>query len=117
MDTITSQPRVARYRRYRAPFSQNASDHIYKPYVDELLSIEKTIDPIFDVSHARPLQRSGPVDAWLYLRTKLLTTRERVFQLLRQMVDEGRNAVRGLRAQHRGPLRSRSTLRSCNRTI
>ena len=70
------------HRRYRAPFSQNASDHIYKPYVDELLSIEKTIDPIFDVSDAKPLQRSGPVDAWLYLRTKLLTTRDRVFQLL-----------------------------------
>lgn len=70
------------HRRYRAPFSQTASDHIYQPYVDELLAIEKNIDPIFDASDAKPLQRSGAVDGRRYLRSKIQTTRDRVFQLL-----------------------------------
>src|SRR4051794_25085594 len=36
------------HRIFGAPFSGNTRDHIYRPYVDELLSIEKTVDPMLN---------------------------------------------------------------------
>jgi hypothetical protein len=57
-------------------------DHIYKPYVDELLIIEKTVDPILRISAAKPHARSSVVDVGQYLKSKARNGKVRVFQLL-----------------------------------
>jgi hypothetical protein len=49
------------HRKYRAPFTKDVRSHIYKPYVDEVLAIERAIGPILDVSEVKPLQRSRTV--------------------------------------------------------
>ncbi len=51
-----------RHRHYRAPFSGETRLHIYKPYVSELLAIEKTIEPILEVMLAKPHRRSTSVN-------------------------------------------------------
>jgi hypothetical protein len=70
------------HRAYRAPFSGVVRNHIYKPYVDELLAIEKTVDPILQISEARPHRRSAVLDIGQYLKNKARNFRVRVFQLL-----------------------------------
>jgi hypothetical protein len=70
------------HRSYRAPFSSEVRGHIYKPYVDELLAIEKSVDPIMQVSEARPHARSSVVDVGQYLKSKARNARVRMFQLL-----------------------------------
>jgi hypothetical protein len=45
------------HRLYRAPFSKIVRDHIYRPYVDELLALEHTVGPMVDVAKVKPLQR------------------------------------------------------------
>ena len=50
------------HRQYRAPFSRDMRNHIYKPYVDELLAIERAIDPILHVSDTKPHRRSAVID-------------------------------------------------------
>jgi hypothetical protein len=70
------------HRSYRAPFSRAVRDHIYKPYVDELIGIEKTVDPILPISAARPYRRSAAVDIGQYLKSKARNTGARIFQLL-----------------------------------
>jgi hypothetical protein len=70
------------HRSYRAPFSRTVRDHIYKPYVDELLRIEKTVDPILRISAAKPHRRSAVVDMGQYLKSKARNIGVRVFQLL-----------------------------------
>jgi hypothetical protein len=70
------------HRSYRAPFSSVMRDHIYKPYVDELLAVEKTVDPILRVSEAKPHTRSPAVDIGEYLKSKVRSAGIRVFQLL-----------------------------------
>jgi hypothetical protein len=69
------------HRVYRAPFSYDVRNHIYKPYVDELLAIEKTVEPLLDVSGAKPHRRSAG-DIRQYLTRKLRNGRNLVFQLL-----------------------------------
>jgi hypothetical protein len=70
------------HRVYRAPFSGAVRNHIYKPYVDELLAIERTVDPILQVPAAKPHRRSTAVNAGQYLKSKLRNAGVRVFQLL-----------------------------------
>jgi hypothetical protein len=70
------------HRVYRAPFSSVVRDHIYKPYVDELLAIEQTVDPILQVPAAKPHRRSTVANAGQYLKSKVRNAGVRVFQLL-----------------------------------
>jgi len=50
------------HRRYRAPFPAMVRQHIYKPYVGELLAIEKAIAPVLDVVPAKPHRRATSID-------------------------------------------------------
>jgi hypothetical protein len=52
------------HRLYRAPFSRTVRDHVYGPYVDELLAIEHEIGPVVDVSGASPLRRTKVDTTW-----------------------------------------------------
>jgi hypothetical protein len=70
------------HRAYRAPFSGDVRDHIYKPYVHELLTIEQTVDPILQAPMAKPHRRSAIVNVGQYLKSKARNTGGRVFQLL-----------------------------------
>jgi hypothetical protein len=57
-------------------------DHIYRPYVDELLAIEQTVDPVFQVAAAKPHRRSTVVNVGQYLKSKVRNAGVRTFQLL-----------------------------------
>jgi hypothetical protein len=70
------------HRFYRAPFSRDVRNHIYKPYVDELLAIEKTVNPVLDISEAKPHRRSAITDIGQYLKGKVRSAGTLVFQLL-----------------------------------
>jgi hypothetical protein len=70
------------HRAYRAPFSGDVRNHIYKPYVDELLAIEKMVDPISPVSAAAPHHRSAITNLRQYLKGKLRNLVVRLFQFL-----------------------------------
>jgi hypothetical protein len=70
------------HRVYRAPFSGDVRDHIYKPYVDELLAIEQAVDPILQASVAKPHRRSAILDVGQYLKSKVRNAGGRAFQLL-----------------------------------
>jgi hypothetical protein len=70
------------HRRYRAAFSATIRNHIYKPYVDELLRIERVVDPVLQISDATPHRRSAVIDIRQYLESKVRAAGMRVFQLL-----------------------------------
>jgi hypothetical protein len=70
------------HRLFRAPFSGDTRDHIYQPYVDELLAIERTIDPVLHVSNTKPHRRSAVIDARQYLTNKMRQLSLLTFQLL-----------------------------------
>jgi hypothetical protein len=70
------------HRRYSAPFSRDVRDHIYKPYVDEMLAIEKAIDLTLDVSKAKPLRRSKVVNIWHYAKGLVRSVRDGLFRVL-----------------------------------
>lgn len=70
------------HRAYRAPFSSDVRNHIYRPYVDELLAVEKDVDPILRISAAKPHRRSVAIDIAQYLKSTLRDARLRAFQLL-----------------------------------
>src|SRR4051812_22868161 len=70
------------HRTYRAPFSRTVRNHIYKPYVDEMLAIEQTVDSILPVSAVKPHRRSAVFDITQYLKSKLRNAGIRIFQLL-----------------------------------
>jgi hypothetical protein len=70
------------HRFYRAPFSRDVRNHIYKPYVDELLGIEKAIAPVLQVSDTTPHRRSAVVDIGQYLKSWVRNAGIRGFQLL-----------------------------------
>jgi hypothetical protein len=70
------------HRRYRAPFSRNVRNHIYRPYIDRLLEIERSTGPILNVSEGIPLQRSKTLDVRNYIKDTARGVRSRVFQLL-----------------------------------
>ena len=63
-------------------------DHIYKPYVDELLAIEKAVDPLLLLSATTPHRRSAITDFQQYLESKLRNLVALSFQLLD--IDTGR---------------------------
>jgi hypothetical protein len=70
------------HRVYRAPFSGDVRRHIYKPYVDELLAIEKVVAPILQGPVAAPHRRSAITNLPQYLKSKLRTSVVRLFQFL-----------------------------------
>jgi hypothetical protein len=70
------------HRAYRAPFSRDVRKHIYKPYVEELLAIERKTDPILQVSDVRPHRRSAVLDLRQHLEGMVRNMRNRMFQLL-----------------------------------
>lgn len=70
------------HRQYRAPFSRVLRNHVYRPYIDELLAIETAIDPALQLSTAKPHRRSAIVDLKQYLIGKVRNARHRMFQLL-----------------------------------
>ena len=70
------------HRIYRAPFSKDVRNHIYRPYVRELLAIEKAIKTVLQVPDARPHRRSAIVDIGQYLKSKVRNVGVRVVQLL-----------------------------------
>ena len=70
------------HRFYRAPFSEHVRNHIYKPYVNEMLEIEIAIASVLQVSDAKPHRRSAVVDVRQYLKSKMRDAGGRAFQLL-----------------------------------
>ena len=70
------------HRLFRAPFSGVTRDHIYKPYIDELLAIERTIDPVLPISHTKPHRRSAVIDVRQYVTDKMRQVGVLAFQLL-----------------------------------
>jgi hypothetical protein len=70
------------HRQYRAPFSRVMRNQVYRPYIAELLEIEEAIEPILQVSAAKPHRRSTIVNARQYLIGKVRNARARLFQLL-----------------------------------
>jgi len=71
------------HRRFRAPFASEVRRHIYKPYVDELLAMERTVEPFLRVSEVRPHRRSGTsIDLKQYVANKGRALSTRAFQLL-----------------------------------
>jgi hypothetical protein len=70
------------HRQYSASFSSVVRNHIYKPYVDELLAIESRINPLLPTSIANPHRRSAVVDIGQHLENKARSFRVLMFQLL-----------------------------------
>jgi hypothetical protein len=70
------------HRRYRAPFSADVRNHVYKPYIDELLAIARAIDPVLQVSDADPYRRPAVAGIKQYLIGKVRNAGLRAFQLL-----------------------------------
>ena len=70
------------HRVYRAPFPRVVREHIYKPYVDELLAIEKTVNPVLDVADAKPHRRSAVTGLGQYIKGRLRNAGTLLFQLL-----------------------------------
>lgn len=64
------------HRIFGAPFSRDIREHIYRPYVDELLAIEKITAPMLEVQNARPQARSHTI------KSRVRNVGIRVFQLL-----------------------------------
>ena len=69
------------HRQYRAAFSATIRNHIYKPYVDELLTIERAVDPVLRISDAKPHRRSAVIDIRQYLESKVRATGIRRFSI------------------------------------
>ncbi|SHL50420.1 hypothetical protein SAMN05444159_6058 [Bradyrhizobium lablabi] len=70
------------HRRYRAPFSRDVRGRIYRPYIDELLTIENAVNPVLRVSDAKPYSRSAIPDIRHYLKSKIRAIVTRSLQLL-----------------------------------
>ncbi len=70
------------HRQYSAPFSGAIRNRIYKPYLDELLEIERAVDPVLKVSGTKPHRRSATVDISQRFKSQLRSLRNRAFQVL-----------------------------------
>lgn len=70
------------HRSYRAPFSADMRNHVYKPYIDELLANEKVANSVLQAPNAKPHRRSAIVDVRQYLKSMVRNISVRVFQLL-----------------------------------
>ena len=64
------------HRIFGAPFSRNTREHIYRPYVDDLLAVEKITGPMLEVQETRPQVRSHTI------KSRVRNVGIRVFQLL-----------------------------------
>jgi hypothetical protein len=85
------------HRRFRAPFGSEVRQHIYKPYVDQLLAIERDLGPIFDVPEARPHQRSGTsVDLKQYFANKGRALGTQAFQLMDIVTGRALIVIKGI---------------------
>jgi hypothetical protein len=49
------------HRIFGAPLSATTRDHIYRPYVEELLAVEKITEPMLNIDETRPQARSHTV--------------------------------------------------------
>ena len=70
------------HRVFRAPFSAAIRKGIYAPYVNELLAIEREVDPVLRVSDATPHGRAVAVDILRRLINAVRNLRLRALQLL-----------------------------------
>jgi hypothetical protein len=77
------------HRIFGAPFDRTTREHIYRPYVDELLSIEKTTDPMLHVDEATPQARLHTI------KNRLRNVGILVFQLLDIVTGRAFLVVRG----------------------
>ena len=77
------------HRIFGAPFSGNTRDHIYRPYVEELLSIEETVGPMLKLQDAKPQARSHTV------KSRVRNVGILVFQLLDIVAGRAFLVVRG----------------------
>jgi hypothetical protein len=64
------------HRTSGAPFSRKMRDHIYLPYIRELLAVEKKIDLILNVHDAEPHRRKHTI------KSKVRDVGVLIFQLL-----------------------------------
>ena len=64
------------HRIFGAPFSATTRNHIYRPYVDELLAVEKLTEPMLNVGETTPQARSHTI------RSRVRIFGVLVFQLL-----------------------------------
>jgi hypothetical protein len=70
------------HRAFHAPLSRVTRNQIYKPHVQELLDIERIVEPLLPISAATPHRRSAVIDLRQYVEGVLRTQRTRLFQLL-----------------------------------
>jgi hypothetical protein len=70
------------HRRYRAPFSAIIRNRIYKPYIDELLAVERAVDPVLQVSDAKPHHRSAVIDIGQYFVDRVRSAGVGFFRVL-----------------------------------
>lgn len=70
------------HRRYRAPFPAAVRRYIYKPYVDELLTIDEKLAALPELTPGRPHRRAVSVDLKQALIGTARRTGTRAFQLL-----------------------------------
>lgn len=70
------------HRRYRAPFSAEIRQHIYKPYVQELLKAEEMAAPVLEAQPAKPHRRSASIDLKQSLVDAVRRSGVRLFQVL-----------------------------------
>jgi hypothetical protein len=70
------------HRRHGAPFSSTVRNHIYRPYVDELLSVEEAVDPLLKISVMKPDRQATVVDVRQYFGSIVRNSRDRLFQLM-----------------------------------
>jgi hypothetical protein len=70
------------HRFYRAPFSVDVREHIYRPYIDELLAIEKTVSSVLQVSDTKPHRRSATINLRQFLVNRVRRFGVRLFQML-----------------------------------
>jgi len=70
------------HRLYHAPFSRVVRDHIYGPYVEELLAIERGLGPTVDVASASPLRRAKVDATWNSVKGMARNIGKRLLQIL-----------------------------------
>ncbi len=70
------------HRLYRAPFSKIVRDHIYRPYVDELLAIEHEVGPMLDVAGSNPLRRIKVDMSWSSVKGMVRNLGMRLLRIL-----------------------------------
>ena len=70
------------HRAYHAPLSAITRNQIYKPHIQELLDIESAVDPLLQISGAKPHRRSAVSDFKQLVVGVLRQLRTRAFQLL-----------------------------------